>query len=439
MPPAIRIENLSKKYMIKRQRRTGSTYVSLREVLTDGVKSAAKNIFSPTRDKTQDRAESAQQEFWALKDINLEVEQGDKLAIIGHNGAGKSTLLKVLSRITEPTTGTITMNGRIASLLEVGTGFHPELTGRENIFLNGSILGMSQREIKRKFDEIVDFAGVETFLDTPVKRYSSGMRMRLGFAVAAHLDSEILVIDEVLAVGDAAFQKKCLGKMDEVSQSQGRTILFVSHNMGAVQQLCSKSVVLSHGKMIFSGGLSEGIGAYFDSVKSNSDMVEWQGDDNPAASYNSQYMSLKSIKLVDQDGALVMAPCKNNAPPSLVICVDVKVPGAEVGYILYNQSGAALYASSTLDMGGDSNPLNGKGIGLMSVVTQIPKHLLNEGIYSIAPFGFLRNDECFMHPTRHKNVPRLNFEIAGGMSDTDLYFIAREGEFAPLIKWNQYN
>lgn len=262
MPPAIRIENLSKKYMIKRQRRTGSTYVSLREVLTDGVKSAAKNIFSPTRDKTQDKAESAQQEFWALKDINLEVEQGDKLAIIGHNGAGKSTLLKVLSRITEPTTGTITMNGRIASLLEVGTGFHPELTGRENIFLNGSILGMSQREIKRKFDEIVDFAGVETFLDTPVKRYSSGMRMRLGFAVAAHLDSEILVIDEVLAVGDAAFQKKCLGKMDEVSQSQGRTILFVSHNMGAVQQLCSKGIILSKGNIVFAGDISESISYY---------------------------------------------------------------------------------------------------------------------------------------------------------------------------------
>ncbi|MBL8640262.1 MAG: ATP-binding cassette domain-containing protein, partial [Alphaproteobacteria bacterium] len=347
-----------------------------------------------------------------------------------------STLLKVLSRITEPTTGTITMNGRIASLLEVGTGFHPELTGRENIFLNGSILGMSQREIKRKFDEIVDFAGVETFLDTPVKRYSSGMRMRLGFAVAANLESEILVIDEVLAVGDAEFQKKCLGKMDDVSRSEGRTILFVSHSMGAVQQLCSKSLVLSHGKMIFTGGLSQGIEAYFDSVKSNSDMVEWYGDDNPAASYNSQYMSLKAMKIVDRDGAPVMAPCKNNAPPTIQMEIDVKIKGAEVGYILYNQSGAALYASSTLDMGEDTNPLNKITTGLVSLTTNIPKNLLNEGIYTVAPFGFLRNDECFMHPTRHRNVPRLTFEIAGGMSETDLYFKSREGEFAPLVYWN---
>lgn len=258
MPPAIRIENLSKKYIIERQRQTGSSYVSLREVLTEGAKSAARNFFR----KNLGKLPNSKQEFWALKDIHLDIEAGDKLAIIGHNGAGKSTLLKLLSRITEPTTGKITMNGRIASLLEVGTGFHPELTGRENIFLNGSILGMSQREIKRKFDEIVDFAGVETFLDTPVKRYSSGMRMRLGFAVAANLESEILVIDEVLAVGDAEFQKKCLGKMDDVSRSEGRTILFVSHSMGAVQQLCSKGIILNSGLLHFSGSVAESISIY---------------------------------------------------------------------------------------------------------------------------------------------------------------------------------
>lgn len=263
MATSIRIENIGKKYIIKRHRQTGSDYVSLRDVLSEGVKSAGRRILGANKRGL----DSTQQEFWALKNINLEIEQGDKLAIIGHNGAGKSTLLKVLSRITEPTTGRISLNGRIASLLEVGTGFHPELTGRENVFLNGSILGMSQKEIKRKFDEIVDFAGVETFLDTPVKRYSSGMRMRLGFAVAAHLDSEIMVIDEVLAVGDAAFQKKCLGKMDEVSQSEGRTILFVSHNTDIVQSLCNKAIVMSKGSILFEGGVLPAIETYCQNIK----------------------------------------------------------------------------------------------------------------------------------------------------------------------------
>ena len=188
------------------------------------------------------------EEFWALKDVSFEVKRGEVLGIIGRNGAGKSTLLKVLSRITEPTEGRVTIEGRVASLLEVGTGFHPELTGRENVYLNGAILGMTRAEIKRKFDEIVDFSGVERFLDTPVKRYSSGMYVRLAFAVAAHLEPEILIIDEVLAVGDAEFQKKCLGKMQDVA-GHGRTVLFVSHNMGAIERLCDNVVVLSQGRV----------------------------------------------------------------------------------------------------------------------------------------------------------------------------------------------
>ena len=191
--------------------------------------------------------------FWALKDINFEVKKGEVLGIIGKNGAGKSTLLKILSRITEPTGGRIEIYGRIASLLEVGTGFNPELSGRENVYLNGTILGMTKKEIDLKFDEIIDFSGVEKFIDTPVKRYSSGMKVRLAFAVAAHLDPEILIIDEVLAVGDAEFQKKCLGKMHDVAENEGRTVLFVSHNMSAVQTLCSRSVVLENGCLIFLG------------------------------------------------------------------------------------------------------------------------------------------------------------------------------------------
>jgi lipopolysaccharide transport system ATP-binding protein len=242
----IKAENLGKKYIIGHQGKGG--YKTFREQ----VMQHAHNFYSRTRQlvtgKTVIEGDEVE-EFWALRDLNFEVQQGDRVGIIGRNGAGKSTLLKVLSRITEPTTGKISIKGRVASLLEVGTGFHPELTGRENIFLNGAIMGMSRAEIKRKFNEIVEFSGVEKFLDTPVKRYSSGMYVRLAFSVAAHLEPEILVIDEVLAVGDAEFQKKCLGKMQDVSESEGRTVLFVSHNMAAIQNLCNRAMVLSQGKV----------------------------------------------------------------------------------------------------------------------------------------------------------------------------------------------
>ena len=240
----IRAENLGKSYIIGHEKR--ERYTAFRDVLASKVKQIAgktKQIFHGGQLILGNELE----EFWALKDINLEVKQGDRLGIIGRNGAGKSTLLKTLTRITEPTTGRIQIKGRIASLLEVGTGFHPELSGRENIYLNGAILGMSRNEIKRKFDEIVDFSGVGKFLDTPVKRYSSGMYVRLAFSVAAHLESEILIIDEVLAVGDGEFQKKCLGKMEDVSKGKGRTVLFVSHNMGAVKRLCNKGILLEGG------------------------------------------------------------------------------------------------------------------------------------------------------------------------------------------------
>ena len=215
--------------------------------------------------ETNDRTTKGTSDYvWSLRDINFEIEQGDAVGIIGRNGAGKSTLLKLLSRVTKPTTGNIYTKGRIASLLEVGTGFHPEMTGRENIFLNGAILGMTRKEITRKFDEIVDFSGVERYIDTPVKRYSSGMYVRLAFAVAAHLESEILIVDEVLAVGDAEFQKKCLGKMGDVSKGEGRTVLFVSHNMAAVKTLCTKGILLNQGKIEASGLIEEVAEKYFE-------------------------------------------------------------------------------------------------------------------------------------------------------------------------------
>ncbi len=255
---AIKVENLGKKYVINHEKGNGND--NFREVIIGNIKKIISSL-NPLSKASKSDDRSTTEEFWALDDVNFTINKGDKVGIIGRNGAGKSTLLKVLSRITEPTTGKIHINGRIASLLEVGTGFHPELTGRENIYLNGAILGMSRKEIKEKFDEIVAFAEVDKFLDTPVKRYSSGMYVRLAFSVAAHLEPEILVVDEVLAVGDAAFQKKCLGKMGEVSK-EGRTILFVSHNIEAVRTLCNKGILLNQGKQIIVGDIGEVVSNY---------------------------------------------------------------------------------------------------------------------------------------------------------------------------------
>ena len=259
MKPIISVEGLGKSYTIRHEGQTH--YKSLRE-----------EIFKlPSR--LLRRGGQSREEFWALKDVSFDIMPGDRVGIIGRNGAGKSTLLKLLSRITEPTTGRITLRGRVASLLEVGTGFHPELTGRENIYLNGAILGMSRAEVRRKFDEIVDFAGVEKFLDTPVKRYSSGMYVRLAFAVAAHLEPEILIVDEVLAVGDAEFQKKFLGKMETVGK-EGRTILFVSHNMAAIRRLCKNGIYFKSGISEYYSKINEALNAYFFSVETETNLAE---------------------------------------------------------------------------------------------------------------------------------------------------------------------
>lgn len=252
--PIIDIKNLGKKYILRHSQ--VAKYHTLRESIYSGFKLAKYKLLG------RGSAFSSKEEFWALRNISFELKQGEKLGIIGRNGAGKSTLLKLLSRITVPTEGRIRLNGRVASLLEVGTGFHPELTGRENIFLNGAVMGMKRAEIKRKFDEIVDFAVVEKFLDTPVKRYSSGMYVRLAFAVAAHLESEILLIDEILAVGDIEFQKKCLAKMNDVSK-EGRTILFVSHNMQTISSLTERCLVLEEGKCVYDGDTPNAINEYF--------------------------------------------------------------------------------------------------------------------------------------------------------------------------------
>ena len=282
----IEAENIGKKYIIDhiKSNAQGNT---LREVVTDKL----RNLFNK-----KEKDQVSHEEFWALKDVSFKIEQGDRVGIIGSNGAGKSTMLKILSRITEPTQGKITIKGRVASLLEVGTGFHPELSGRENIFLNGSILGMKREEIKQHFDAIVDFAGVEKFLDTPVKRYSSGMYVRLGFAISAHLEPEILIVDEVLAVGDAEFQRKCLGKMKDASTS-GRTILFVSHNLTAVQGLCNKAMYMQKGRLLEMGETNQVLATYLSHVQKTALESWWN---TPEEAPGNDKVRLKKVKLEPQ-------------------------------------------------------------------------------------------------------------------------------------------
>ena len=293
MPTAIKIENVSKQYRLG-VISTGTLSHDLNRWWTTNVLRREDPYLKIG--ETNDRASKGNSEYaWALKDINMEIEQGDVVGIIGKNGAGKSTLLKLLSRVTKPTTGTIKYRGRIASLLEVGTGFHPEMTGRENIYMNGAIMGMTRAEITRKLDEIVDFSGCERYIDTPVKRYSSGMTVRLGFAIAAHLDPEILVVDEVLAVGDAEFQKKAIGKMQDVSKGEGRTVLFVSHNMGSIRQLCNVGFLLDNGLIKTQGKIDSVIDSYLSS-----------------SNYDQQYMSneksaciyLKSLSISNVNGQI---------------------------------------------------------------------------------------------------------------------------------------
>lgn len=295
MPTAIKVENLSKIYRLG-EIGTGTLSKDLDRWFT--MKVLGKEDPFLKIGQTNDRTTKSKSDVvYSLQDINVEIAQGDAVGIIGRNGAGKSTLLKILSRVTAPTTGRINVKGRVASLLEVGTGFHPELTGRENIYLNGAILGMRKKEIARKLDEIIDFSGVERYIDTPVKRYSSGMYVRLAFAVAAHLESEILIVDEVLAVGDAEFQKKCLGKMGEVSKGDGRTILFVSHNMGAIKNLCDKGILLNNGKILIDDEIENVLNKYVISQQntiSSLDMVSFRGPLNDVVKFEMTLVNGKN-------------------------------------------------------------------------------------------------------------------------------------------------
>ena len=379
MKPIIRVENLSKQYRLGAARQPYST---LRESLTNAVRAPLKS-FRSNNDAEKNR-------FWALRDINFEVNPGEVVGIIGRNGAGKSTLLKILSRITEPTVGKIELYGRVGSLLEVGTGFHPELTGRENIFLNGAILGMKREEIAKKFDEIVDFAEIEKFLDTPVKHYSSGMYTRLAFAVAANLEPEILIVDEVLAVGDAEFQKKCLGKMKSVSEKDGRTVLFVSHNMNAVQSLCSRAIFLNKGIVAQIGDVHEVVNNYL--VKGVADNLkqEWKGIETAPGSETVKIKKIEVVPDFQERGVIDVRTPLNIYFEFWNLKENEEI---NLSFHIYNRKGECV-----MNLGSPAKRLNK---GLSEGCLQIPGNFLNDDSYYISTMI-----------VKDKSVPLYNLEDA---------------------------
>ena len=427
MSPVIAAENLSKKYIIGHQKQ--ERYTVLRDVLANGVKRFTYKLTHPFAIREND---AAHEEFWALKDVSFDIQQGDRVGIIGRNGAGKSTLLKILSRITEPTSGRVSIKGRVASLLEVGTGFHPELTGRENIFLNGAILGMSKAEIKNKFDEIVDFAEVERFLDTPVKRYSSGMYVRLAFAVAAHLEPEILIVDEVLAVGDAQFQKKCLGRMETVGK-EGRTVLFVSHNMNAVEQLCTSALRLDSGRMgEHSNDVRKIIKGYLYADDDNTRSIEWVAQDH---SNDSQWFAPRRFALTDSMGQALASPVSNDADVWVRIEGEISAldPALQVGYAIYNEEGQLLYWTCHTDAEKTRWPIPVRGHNIFK--SKLPYRLLNEGSYRIELLAALYCREWLIQPGA--NAPGISMDIQGGLSESPYWIVRRPGMLAPLVEWSR--
>lgn len=379
-----------------------------------------------------DRSAKADSDYvWAIKDITFNVEQGEVLGIIGKNGAGKSTLLKILSRVTSPTTGSIKAKGRIASLLEVGTGFHPELTGRENIYMNGAIMGMTRKEIARKMDEIVAFSGVEKYIDTPVKRYSSGMTVRLGFAVAAHLEPEILVVDEVLAVGDAEFQKKAIGKMKDVSQGGGRTVLFVSHNMNAVKNLCSKGVLLKNGMVETSGKIGEVINYYLNNFIKTEFSKEWPLEEAPGDN---------GVKLLQ--AKILNAPIDGK---SYVVGDEVVFEflyykknkeeyQCDVTIHFTDEYDNLVFVSSTASIEDTDSRYTGEGY--YKIRATIPANLLNEGSYRISRLLFVRNRGFIDFEIRDI----LSFEVEPPVLNSFGWKGEKEGIVKPKLEWSyEYN
>lgn len=364
--------------------------------------------------------------IWALKDITFTVPQGQALGIIGRNGAGKSTLLKILSRVTAPTSGEVKVKGRIASLLEVGTGFHPELTGRENVFLNGAIMGMSRTEITRKFDEIVDFSGVEQFIDTPVKRYSSGMYVRLAFAVAAHLDPEILIVDEVLAVGDADFQKKCLGKMGDVAH-EGRTVLFVSHNMAAIAALCSKAICIEKGQLSYSGDAPRVISSY---LENNLEMVGEKIWQDPKSAPGNNFSRLHRVGIRNKNNEnVVEIPSGEEFTVEVEYLNLIENSRLSVTLLLFTEEGAILFSSiSNLEPKWHNKP---RPKGLYVSNCHIPANLLAPSTYSV---GIIICTKNYQDSFREDNL--LKFTITDDGDVRGDYFGGFTEIIRPLLKWS---
>ncbi len=417
----IRVENLGKKYLLSHQQEGRSNYKALRDVMADGANLLAKSFGKRSKLESPSR-----EEFWALKDVSFEIKQGDRVGIIGRNGAGKSTLLKILSRIVEPTEGRISIKGRVASLLEVGTGFHPELTGRENIYLNGAILGMGKAEIKRKFDEIVAFAEVEKFLDTPVKRYSSGMYVRLAFAVAAHLEPEILIVDEVLAVGDAQFQKKCLGKMEDVGK-EGRTVIFVSHNMGTISSLCNKGILLSKGICVGNDRIEKIISQY---SSSSSQMTGEVTDLGPLK--DNQKLKIRRVRITDEAG-LTQTEIISRSRAYLEITFQVLSPGRGYGIAFEIQSlqHGIIFSSTNWDQKPIESRDKRMEAGEYIARVEIPIYLMRGGEYAIKVSSTIPAVEI---------LDIFSKEVSFDLVDLDSPIVkcgeGRNGSILPILSWN---
>ena len=416
MTAAITVEGLSKRYRIGQYH---SAYGTLRDSISDAVGRLKKR-----------ELKSHYEEIWALKDVSFEVAEGGVLGIVGRNGAGKSTLLKILTRITTPTEGRATLRGHVGSLLEVGTGFHPELTGRENVYLNGSVLGMKRREIARKFDEIVEFSGVQAFIDTPVKRYSSGMSVRLAFAVAAHLEPEVLLVDEVLAVGDAEFQRRCLGRMEELSNS-GRTVLFVSHQMQSVAQLCDRALQLEDGRIVDDGPAEEVVARYLQKVGGSTAEIAWP---DLASAPGGTLTRLRSVRVVDEDGATVDAMDVRN-PVGIEIAFTVLKPGATLfpKIKVYDRQGNIAF--NALDTSERWQEPTEPGDYVSTA--WIPGNLLNEGLTSVdatvALLGFVK----LVPKAEFRNAVSFHVHDPGeGDSATGIFRGQLRGVVRPLLEWS---
>ena len=437
-PPIISVEHLSKRYIIGHQRAKGD---GLRHAIEDAARAPwrwVKNLWQsrsansslqssssglPTPNSHLPSSHATREEFWALKDVSFEVKQGEVVGIIGRNGAGKSTLLKILSRITEPTSGRVRIKGRVASLLEVGTGFHPELTGRENIFLNGAILGMAKAEIRRKFDEIVAFSEIEKFLDTPVKRYSSGMYVRLAFAVAAHLEPEILIVDEVLAVGDAQFQKKCLGKIQSVAAREGRTVLFVSHNMAAVRGLCHRSLLLENGRLIHDGSTDMVMAKYLISGNHQGEFC-W-GENPPTA----EGLRLHKAYLRDSNGNCAgRLACEERFDIVVEFEAQRKLRDVRVGFVLKTADEIILCGSANIE----TESTQSIDAGNFRAIAHFSQNPFNTGTY-YAQFGLSL-------PPHSSTAILTDFVLSFKIEDLNGIGAERRsppGLFRPTINWTQ--